>query len=74
MMTGKLSTACGPGPKTHLARHADGDWEMIYPTLTTLKSICGHDDTSALLAAVDRGEHLPDWSGELGGQGMQSLR
>lgn len=60
-------------PEEALARHERGELNMIFPTLTTLKSICGYASVDALLAAVGRGEHLPEYIPDRGRQGMQPV-
>ena len=58
-------------PEDALARRAQGELQMITPTVTNLQSICGAHNTAALMARVRRGEHLPIWTSEMGGHGMQ---
>jgi 8-oxo-dGTP pyrophosphatase MutT (NUDIX family) len=60
-------------PEDALAKRDAGALKMIAPTATTLRSICGHASVAALLAAVRRGEHLPEWTPEMGRQGMQRV-
>ena len=60
-------------PEDALARHERGELNMIFPTVTTLKSICGYPSVDALLAAVGRGEHLPEYIPDRGRQGMQPV-
>lgn len=61
-------------PEEALERHERGDLKMIFPTLTTLRSICGYEHVDALLAAVRRGEHLPEYIPDRGRQGMQPVK
>lgn len=46
-------------PQDALDAHARGDFQMIYPTLTTLRALAEWNRTDRLLDAVARGEHLP---------------
>lgn len=61
-------------PEEALAKHERGDWQMIMPTLTTLRSIVGYDNVAALLDAVLKEEHLPTLTNHLRAEGMQDLR
>ncbi|GIS69861.1 MAG: hypothetical protein CM1200mP9_06820 [Gammaproteobacteria bacterium] len=45
-------------PAAALQRHEDGDWQMIYPTLTTLNSVSGYASVDAM---VDRYERVVTW-------------
>lgn len=60
-------------PEEALARHERGELAMIFPTLTTLKSICGYRSVDELIGAVRRGEHLPEYIPDKGRQGMQPV-
>ena len=60
-------------PEDALARRARGELQMITPTVTTLQSICAADNVAALLARVRKGLHLPQWTPEFGGHGMQQV-
>ncbi len=60
-------------PEDALARHERGELAMIFPTLTTLKSICGYSSVDDLIGAVRRGEHLPEYVPDKGRQGMQPV-
>lgn len=60
-------------PEDALDRHERGELNMIFPTLTTLKSICGYANVDALLAAVRSGQHLPEYIPNKGRQGMQPV-
>ncbi|MCZ6709860.1 MAG: NUDIX domain-containing protein [Gammaproteobacteria bacterium] len=53
---------------------AAGRWQMIAPTLTTLRSIVEYPDVASILAAVAVESHLPELTAELLQQGMHPLR
>jgi 8-oxo-dGTP pyrophosphatase MutT (NUDIX family) len=61
-------------PADALAAHADGAWQMISPTLVTLRSIAPYADVAAMLAAVARYAHLEPLTDTLRQQGMADLR
>ena len=58
-------------PAAALARHAAGDWQMIHPTLTTLRTAAGYATVAELVAAVAARRHLAAVDAELHRQGMQ---
>ena len=58
-------------PAQALANHADGRWEMIPPTLTTLRTLAGHADIERLFAAVTLGLHQDDADAGLRAEGLQ---
>lgn len=60
-------------PAAALQRHEDGDWQMIYPTLTTLNSVSGYASVDAMVESVREGRHLEGVTSELHQQGMQHL-
>ena len=60
-------------PAAALQRHEDGDWQMIYPTLTTLHSVSGYASVDAMVESVREGRHLEGVTSELHQQGMQHL-
>ena len=61
-------------PETALEKHSRGEWQMIMPTLTTLRSIVGYRSVDALLDAVRKEAHLPELTDRLRREGMQDLR
>ncbi|MFW6093085.1 MAG: NUDIX hydrolase [Pseudomonadota bacterium] len=61
-------------PEDALTAGADGRWQMISPTLTTLGSLSGYADVSEVLEAVREERHLPELTPALRDQGMHPLR
>ncbi len=61
-------------PGEALAAAESGEWRMISPTLTTLKSLARFSRVDAVFEAVARTAHLPPLTAELAQQGMQPLR
>lgn len=61
-------------PVEALRAHQEGRWQMISPTLTTLRSIAGFADTGSMLTAVAAESHLGALTDELRRQGMHPLR
>ena len=61
-------------PADALAAHAEGAWQMISPTLVTLRSIASFGDVAAMLAAVSCHAHLEPLTDTLRQQGMADLR
>ena len=51
-----------------------GDWQMIAPTITTLRMIEPYADCAALLGAVRTEAHLPELTSYLQWEGMQAIR
>ncbi len=51
-----------------------GDWQMIAPTITTLRMIEPYADCDALLGAVRSESHLPELTSHLQWEGMQAIR
>lgn len=51
-----------------------GEWQMIAPTLTTLRMIEPHAECKALLDAVRKEAHLPELTDYLRREGMQEIR
>ena len=58
-------------PAAALARHAAGDWQMIHPTLTTLRTAAEYATVAELVAAVVAGRHIAKVDAALHEQGMQ---
>ena len=61
-------------PERALARHEEGGWSMIDPTLRSLEALTHFDTVSDVLAGVRQRDHLVPWTPELGAQGMQPTR
>lgn len=61
-------------PQDALRAHAEGRWQMISPTLSTLGSIAGFASVPAMLDAVAAETHLDELTDELLRQGMHRLR
>ena len=59
--------------QTALERWRAGELQMIHPTVMTLSSILDVGSVDELLQRVRRGAHLPEWTPELGRQGMQKV-
>ncbi|MEM6707243.1 MAG: hypothetical protein AAF648_00500 [Pseudomonadota bacterium] len=57
-------------PAQALAEHAAGNWQMIGPTLETLRSVECFRNTHELFASVADGTHLPELSDALRREGM----
>lgn len=58
-------------PEVALRNYARGDWQLIVPTITTLRMIAGYDDVEALMDAVRRGRHRIPVTPSLHEKGMQ---
>lgn len=58
-------------PAEALARAEDGRWNLIMPTLTSLRSLLPYQSVDDLLAFVRKFEHLPDYTEHLRSEGMQ---
>ncbi len=58
-------------PARALARHGDGEWQMIDPTLRSLESLARYDTVTGALAGVQAVEHLMPLTDMLRRQGMQ---
>lgn len=58
-------------PKEALARSEDGRWNLIMPTLTSLRSLLPYASVDDLMAGVSKFEHLPDYNEHLRSEGMQ---
>ena len=61
-------------PSDALAHQESGRWTMIFPTLTTLRSLARYDRVQALEADVLAWRHLPEITQERHRQGMQHTR
>ena len=61
-------------PESALARHEQGEWQMIHPTFVTLMSLQQYPTLAAVMAAALEESHLPELTAELNAQGMQTLR
>ena len=59
-------------PSQALARADDGQWNLIMPTLTSLRSLVPYATVADLLHAVERFEHLPEYTDNFRAEGMQS--
>jgi len=58
-------------PREALARAEDGRWNLIMPTLTSLRSLLPYGNVDELMASVSKFEHLPDYSEHFRSEGMQ---
>lgn len=58
-------------PTRALANHEAGEWLMIHPTLTTLRTVARFSDVDKLLGDVAAGRHLGAIDGSLRAQGQQ---
>ncbi len=67
-MSGEWITAAAA-----LARAQRGDWTLIEPTRTSLKSLDRYSCVAALLDAVPNFEHLPPFTDYLSAEGMQPI-
>ena len=61
-------------PQEALARHAQGDWQMIDPTIRSLQTLSQYPNVEQALLKVNEGNHLMPLTPELQRQGMQALR
>jgi len=61
------------GANDALARFDAGRWQMIHPTLTTLRTVSRFETVDALLAAVAARRHLGEVTDSLHQQGMQRV-
>jgi len=68
---GELEDGLWIRPGEALARKDSGEWTMIFPTLTTLRSLARYDDVRSLEADVLAWRHLPEITDERHRQGMQ---
>ena len=58
-------------PELALRNYARGDWQLIVPTITTLRMISGYDDVTTLMHAVKHGRHRIPVTPSLHEKGMQ---
>lgn len=58
-------------PKQALRRYAKGDWQLIVPTLTSLRMLCGYRSTEDLISSVRVGAHKIPVTPSLHAQGIQ---
>lgn len=58
-------------PKQALRKFARGEWQMIVPTLTSLRMLCGYRRTEELIASVRIGSHKIPVTSSLHAQGIQ---
>ncbi|MCE2423855.1 MAG: hypothetical protein J4F45_01940 [Pseudomonadales bacterium] len=57
-----------------LAHFDAGRWQMIHPTLTTLRTVASYAEVGELLTAVSTGRHLGEVGDALHQQGLQRDR
>ena len=58
-------------PEVALKNYAHGDWQLIVPTITTLRMISGYENVDTLMSAVQRGRHRIPVTPSLHEKGMQ---
>ena len=58
-------------PRQALANYDAGRWQMIHPTLTSLRTVAGYQSVSEIMAAVLAGSHIAAVDDALHEQGMQ---
>jgi hypothetical protein len=68
---GELEDGLWVRPADALANQVAGKWTMIFPTLTTLRSLARYERVAALEADVLAWRHLPKVTDERHRQGMQ---
>ena len=71
---GELEDGLWVRPADALAHQEAGKWTMIFPTLTTLRSLVRYGDVASLEADVLAWRHLPEITAERHRQGMQYPR
>ena len=58
-------------PKQALANFDAGDWQMIHPTLTSLRTVANYSSLAVIMDAVEAGTHIRQIDDALHEQGMQ---
>lgn len=58
-------------PKQALRRYAKGEWQLIVPTLTSLRMLCSYQSTEELIASIRIGAHKIPVTPSLHAQGIQ---
>ncbi len=71
---GELEDGLWVRPADALAHQEAGRWTMIFPTLTTLRTLVRYRDVASLEADVLARRHLPEVTAERNRQGMQYHR
>ena len=71
---GELEDGLWVRPADALAHQEARKWTMIFPTLTTLRSLARYNDVRSLEADVLAWRHLPEITAERHRQGMQHLK
>ena len=72
--TGETAGEHWVSPDAALKEAAEGRWQMISPTTTTLSTLQPFTDVESAFEAVAAETHLPTLTEDLSYQGMQSLR
>ena len=70
----ETQNSCWIGPAQAMRRMDAGEWQMISPTITTLRMIEPYADCESLRAAVRAERHLPELTPDLLWEGMRELR
>ncbi len=70
---GELEDGLWVRPSDALAHQEAGKWAMIFPTLTTLRSLARYGSVESLVADVLAWRHLPEITAERHRQGIQHL-
>ncbi len=61
-------------PNTALQLHRDKEWQMIGPTLSSLKTLAQYTSAEEALVDVAAENHVQPWTEEQGEQGMRPFR
>ncbi len=69
----ELTDSCWVRPADALAHHEDKRWQMIYPTLMTLRTLAEYRSIDGLIDAVRNWAHHPEVTATHNQQGMQPL-